>query len=55
MEEAGVKVISAEVTKVPANTLLLTGKVAVRTMKLLEALEDIDDVQALFSNFDMDE
>ena len=55
LEEAGVKVISAEVTKVPANTVMLSGKVAVRTMKLLNALEDLDDVQALFSNFDMDE
>ena len=55
MEAAGIKVISSEVTKVPSNTVLLTGKVAIRTMKLLEALEDLDDVQALFSNFDMDE
>ena len=55
LEEAGVKVISAEVTKVPANTVVLSGKEAVRTMKLLDALEDLDDVQALFSNFDMDE
>lgn len=55
MEAAGIKVISAEVTKVPSNTVLLSGKAAVRTMKLLEALEDIDDVQAIFSNFDMDD
>lgn len=55
LESSGIKIVSFEVTKVPANTVLLTGKVAVRTMKLLEALEDLDDVQALFSNFDMDE
>ncbi|MCD6588550.1 MAG: YebC/PmpR family DNA-binding transcriptional regulator [Candidatus Fermentibacteraceae bacterium] len=55
LEAAGIKIESSEVTKVPSNTVLLEGKEAVRTMKLLESLEDLDDVQALFSNFDMAE
>ncbi|MCP4646763.1 MAG: YebC/PmpR family DNA-binding transcriptional regulator [bacterium] len=55
LETAGVAVVSAEVTKVPANTVVLSGKEAERTMRLLNALEDLDDVQALFSNFDMAE
>lgn len=53
IEAAGIKVLSSEVTKVPANSVMLSGKEAIRTMKLLEALEDLDDVQALYSNFDM--
>jgi YebC/PmpR family DNA-binding regulatory protein len=55
LEAAGMKVISAEVTKVPSNTIMLSGKEADRTMRLLESLEDHDDVQALYSNFDMAE
>jgi YebC/PmpR family DNA-binding regulatory protein len=55
LEGAGIKVESAEVTKVPSNTVVLEGKDAERTLKLLEALEDHDDVQAIYSNFDMAE
>ncbi len=55
IEAADIKVVSSEVTKVASTTVVLSGKVAIRTMKLLDSLEDLDDVQALFSNFDMDE
>jgi len=55
LEAAGIKVDSAEVTKVPSNTVILEGKDAARAMKLLESLEEHDDVQALYSNFDMAE
>lgn len=55
LEKAGIKVDSAEVTKVPANTVILQGKDAEKAMKLLESLEEHDDVQALYSNFDMAE
>ena len=55
LEASGIKTLSSEVTKVPSNTVVLSGKEANRTMKLLEALEDLDDVQALYSNFDMAE
>ncbi|HOP27433.1 MAG TPA: YebC/PmpR family DNA-binding transcriptional regulator [Candidatus Sabulitectum sp.] len=53
LEAAGIKVDSAEVTKVPSNTVMLEGKEAEKAMKLLESLEEHDDVQALYSNFDM--
>jgi len=55
LEKAGIKVDSAEVTKVPSNTVVLQGKDAEKAMKLLESLEEHDDVQALYSNFDMAE
>ncbi len=55
LENAGIKVDSAEVTKVPSNTVVLQGKDAEKAMKLLESLEEHDDVQALYSNFDMAE
>lgn len=54
LETAGITVESAEVTKVPSNTVILAGKDADKAMKLLEALEEHDDVQALHSNFDME-
>ncbi len=55
MDTAEIKVISSEVTKVASTSVLLTGKIALRTVKLLDAIEDLDDVQAMFSNFDMEE
>lgn len=53
LEKAGIRVDSAEITKVPSNTVFLEGKDAEKAMKLLESLEEHDDVQALYSNFDM--
>ncbi len=55
LEAGGIAVESAEVTKVPANTVELEGKEADKVIKLLEALEEHDDVQALHTNFDMAE
>jgi YebC/PmpR family DNA-binding regulatory protein len=45
----------AEVTMVPQNTVHLTGKDAVGAVKLVNALEDNDDVQNVYSNMDVDE
>ena len=55
LEAAGIKTLSSEVTKIPSNKVVLSGKEADRTIRLLNDLEDLDDVQALFSNFDMAE
>src|SRR6478752_2986270 len=45
----------AEVTMVPQNTVHLTGKDAVGAVKLVNALEDNDDVQNVYSNMDVDD
>jgi len=45
----------AEVTMVPQNTVHLTGKDAIGAVKLVNALEDNDDVQNVYSNMDVDE
>lgn len=50
--EAKAKVISAEISLVPSTTVMLEEKEAVQTMKLLEHLEELDDVQSVFSNMD---
>jgi transcriptional/translational regulatory protein YebC/TACO1 len=53
IEEAGFKFNYAEVTMVPQNTILLTGKDAEQMVKLMEGLEDSDDVQKVYANFDI--
>ncbi|MGA2368798.1 MAG: YebC/PmpR family DNA-binding transcriptional regulator [Dehalococcoidia bacterium] len=46
------KPISAEVTMIPQNTVSLQEKEALQTVKLLERLEELDDVQRVFSNLE---
>jgi YebC/PmpR family DNA-binding regulatory protein len=55
VEGAGIPVASAEVTMVPQTTLSLDGSQARKVLTLVEALDDLDDVQAVFSNFDIPE
>ena len=54
-EEKGIKFESAEIAKVPQSTVKVVGKDARTLMKLLESLEDMDDVQKVWANFDIDE
>jgi len=44
----------AEVTMRPENTVAVTGDDAVKMQKLLDALEDLDDVQNVFHNAEID-
>jgi len=53
LEAAGVEVASAEVTMIPENTIALKGKSAETCMKLIDALEDNDDVQNVYTNADI--
>ena len=46
---------SAKVSLIPQNTVKLEGKPAQQMMKLMEALDDHDDVQNISSNFDISE
>jgi len=52
---AGVEPDSAELTMVPQNGVHLEGKKAEQMLKLMETLEDHDDVQNVYANFDIDE
>jgi transcriptional/translational regulatory protein YebC/TACO1 len=47
--------ISAELTMVPANYVKLEGKDAEAMLRLMDALEDNDDVQNVYANFDIPE
>jgi len=51
----GVEPASAKVELIPQNTVKLEGKPAQAMMKLMEALDDHDDVQNISSNFDISE
>jgi len=51
----GVEPASAEVAMVPQNYVKLTGKEAQQMLKLMEAVEDHDDVQHVWANFDIEE
>ena len=48
-------VASAEVSHIPQNTVMLDEKGTVQTLKLLDHLEELDDVQGVFSNADFSE
>ena len=50
--EQGHEPSSAEIAKVPANTVPLEEKDAIQTLRLLDRLEDLDDVQRVYSNAD---
>ncbi len=53
IEKSGVEIASAELTRVPQNTVKLAGKDAEAMIRLMEALEDNDDVQRVSANFDI--
>ncbi len=52
---AGIKPATAEVSWVPQNYVKLTGAQAQQMLRMVEALEDHDDVQHVYANFDIDE
>ena len=55
LAKAGYKVTRAEVARVPKQTVSLEEKAAIQTLKLLERLDDLDDVSKVFTNADFPE
>jgi YebC/PmpR family DNA-binding regulatory protein len=55
LTKAGITPGSAEVAWVPQNYVQLTGSAAGQMLRLIEALEEHDDVQHVYANFDIDE
>jgi YebC/PmpR family DNA-binding regulatory protein len=51
----GIEPASAQVSMIPQNYVKLDGKVAQQMLKLMDALDDQDDVQHVWSNFDIEE
>lgn len=55
LQRAGLPIAFAEITMVPQTTVRLEGKEAQQMLKLMEELEESDDVQRVYANFDIPE
>jgi len=51
----GIQTITAEISMIPQNYIKVEGKTAQQLVKLMEALEEHDDVQHVYANFDIEE
>ncbi len=54
-DEKGLKYLSSEMAMIPQTTVKLEGRNAETMLKLMETLEDSDDVQNVYANFDISE
>jgi YebC/PmpR family DNA-binding regulatory protein len=55
LEADGIKPKSAEVAWIPQNYVKLVGQQAQQMLRMMEAMEEHDDVQHVYANFDIDE
>lgn len=55
LEAKGIPVATAEITMLPKSTISVDGKMAESVLRLMDALEDQEDVQHVYSNFDIPE
>jgi YebC/PmpR family DNA-binding regulatory protein len=55
LEEKEINTILAELSMIPQTSVELSGKKAEQMLKLMDALEDCEDVQKVFANFDISE
>ena len=55
LDERSLGYVLAEITMIPKSTVKLEGKEAEQTLRLMDSLEDFDDVQKVYSNFDISE
>lgn len=53
LEERGVPVLQAELTHLPLSSIRVEGKEAQQVLRLVEVLEELDDIQAVYANFDI--
>ncbi|MCJ7737022.1 MAG: YebC/PmpR family DNA-binding transcriptional regulator [Anaerolineae bacterium] len=53
LEDANIEVDTAEISMIPTMLMQLDAKATIQVMKVIEALEDIDDVQQVYSNLDI--
>jgi len=51
--KAGVPILEAQVTYVPQSTVRVEGPTATSVVRLIEALEELDDVQHVYANYDI--
>ena len=51
--DAGVEIEQAEVTQLPTTSVPVSAERAPKVLRLVDAVEDLDDVQAVYANFDI--
>ena len=52
LEAGGIVVYSAELAKIPKNTIQLDEQTAIQILRLMDKLEDLDDTKSVCSNVD---
>jgi YebC/PmpR family DNA-binding regulatory protein len=55
LKEKGIETASAEISMIPQTSVKVEGKAAQQVIKLMEALDEHDDVQHVYGNFDIEE
>ena len=55
LQEKGLPITSSELTRIPTTQTQVAGKDAETLMKLITALDDLDDVSSVSANFDIDD
>ena len=53
LSDSGLEVASAEMTQLPITEVEVDRRTAPRVLRLVDALEDLDDVQSVYSNFEI--
>jgi transcriptional/translational regulatory protein YebC/TACO1 len=54
LQNKGLSIVEAELAMVPKSTVKVEGRDAESLLKLIESLEELDDVQKVWANFDID-
>ena len=54
LDKANIKVEESKLSRIPQNTIKVEGKVAEQVLRLVETLEEHDDVQDVYANYDID-
>jgi YebC/PmpR family DNA-binding regulatory protein len=55
LTSSGIEIENADVTQLPSNLVPIEESEAKKLLRLIDALDDLDDVQAVFSNYDIDD
>ena len=55
LEENNIETVESEITMIPDTTVKVEGKDAEKMQTLIDMLEEHDDVQNVYSNYEMDE
>tara|TARA_R110002072_G_scaffold42064_22_gene119292 strand:+ start:204154 stop:204900 length:747 start_codon:yes stop_codon:yes gene_type:complete len=55
LEASGIEIVEAEISRIPENTVPVAGEDVQKVMNLIDALEDNDDVQKVYTNADFED